>query len=415
MRVCLFTDTLGDVNGVSRFIRNVGDQALNAVGGGRDLTIITSTRIPCPDRPNIVNVRPPYARSMPGYEHLEVVLAPTGRLIAEARRRRPDVIHVSTPGPVGFAGVKAAKRLGVPLVGTYHTDFPAYVEHLFQDAVCTWICTRVMSRFYRPFSRLFTRSLDYADAIVRIGFPRENIVKLLPGIDTDTFHTKHRPANVGEFWRGYPGVDPAAVKVLYVGRVSVEKNLPYLARVWKATRGIVHQKAQLIVIGDGPYRKPMEVDLAGHGGVFLGFRHGAELSRLYAAADLFAFPSTTDTLGQVVMEAQSAGLPVIVTDQGGPSEVVRHAPPPTPNPTGYVLPADDARRWAATIAGLVGDAALRARMGAAGHAMIQPMSIRHSFEHFWSVHEEVAIRAASASERRMASICHRSLEHSTSA
>lgn len=392
MRVCLFTDTLGDVNGVSRFIRNVADQAL---AGGRDLTVITSTRIACPDRPNIVNVRPPYARTMPGYEHLEVVLPPTGGLIEAARRRRPDVIHVSTPGPVGFAGVRAAKRLGVPLVGTYHTDFPAYVEHLFQDAVCTWICTRVMSRFYRPFSKLFTRSMDYAEAIERLGFPRANIVRLLPGIDVDTFHTRHRPRDVDAFWRGYPGVDPAAVKVLYVGRVSVEKNLPYLARVWRAARALVHDKAQLIVIGDGPYRKPMEVELAGHGAVFLGFRHGVELSRLYGASDLFAFPSTTDTLGQVVMEAQSAGLPVIVTDQGGPSEVV--TPAPAPGATGFVLAADDARAWARTIAQLVGDGELRARMGGAAHAAIQPMSIRHSFEHFWSVHEEV--RDARAIER----------------
>jgi glycosyltransferase involved in cell wall biosynthesis len=320
------------------------------------------------------------------------------------------VIHVSTPGPVGFAGVKAAKRLGVPLVGTYHTDFPAYVEHIFQDAVCTWICTRVMSRFYRPFSRLFTRSLDYADAIVRLGFAREHIVKLLPGIDTDTFHTRHRPQDVDAFWRGYPGVDPAAVKVLYVGRVSVEKNLPYLARVWKATRSLVHQKAQLIVIGDGPYRKPMEIDLAGHGGVFLGFRHGVELSRLYAASDLFAFPSTTDTLGQVVMEAQSAGLPVIVTDQGGPSEVVTRAP--ASDATGYVLSADDARAWSRTIAGLVGDAVLRAKMGAAGHAAIQPMSIRHSFEHFWDVHEEVAAQGAIVSEPGGHSLRERQLEGS---
>jgi glycosyltransferase involved in cell wall biosynthesis len=384
MRVCLFTDTLGDVNGVSRFIRSIADQALDAA---LDLTVVTSTRIPCPSRPNILNVPPPYARSMPGYPHLEVVLPPTGALIAAARRLRPDVIHVSTPGPVGFAGVKAARGLGVPLVGTYHTDFPAYVEHLFHDGVCTWMCTRVMRSFYRPFSRLFTRSADYADAIVRLGFPRERIVRLLPGIDTDTFHTRHRPADVREFWSTYPGVDPDAIKVLYVGRVSVEKNLPFLARVWKATRAIVRDRAQLIVVGDGPYRVAMEADLAGHAGVFLGFRHALELSRLYSASDLFAFPSTTDTLGQVVMEAQSAGLPVLVTDQGGPREVVTRGP--VPNATGFVLPADDALAWARTIAALVADPARRAAMGAAAHAAIQPMSIRHSFDHFWRVHEEV--------------------------
>ncbi|MBC7835424.1 MAG: glycosyltransferase [Phycisphaerales bacterium] len=414
MHVLLFTDTLFDVNGVSRFIRNIAEQSLAT---GRELTVVTSTRLPCPpgcDAPNLINIPPHYARPMPGYPQLEIVYPSFSRLLALARHLEPDAIHVSTPGPVGSAGRKIARRLShsldhpIPLLGTYHTDFPAYIDHLFCEPAFTWTCTQAMQRFYRPFTRIFTRSDDYAAALVALGINRDRIVRLLPGIATDTFHTRHRPADARAFWSRYThlGIEPDAPKALFVGRVSVEKNLPFLVKAWKAAAAVQFKPTptspapaplpQLVIIGDGPYRSRMAEELAGaHGGggraVFLGFKHGPELSALYAAADFFLFPSTTDTLGQVVMEAQSAGLPVVVTNVGGPSEVVRSALAPNLNghdPTGYVLPATDVSAWARTISLLASDAALRARLGAAGHRMIQPMSIRHSFEHFWSVHEE---------------------------
>lgn len=393
LTVCLFTDTLGDVNGVSRFIRNVSEQALEL---GRDFHAITSTRFECPAQSNIHNLAPRYARAMPKYPQLEIVVAPKRELFTLADRLEPDVVHVSTPGPVGMAGRRYARMRGLPLAGTYHTDFPAYIEHLFDDAVCTWLCRRTMSWFYRPFARLFTRSSDYAAAMQRVGIAREKIVRLLPGIDTRTFHTRHRDAG-GAVWRNLAdsGVREASVKALYVGRISVEKNLPMLTKLWPRIHAACRERgvdAQLIVVGDGPYRATMQAELAAKGAsaCFLGFRHGQELSTIYATSDLFVFPSTTDTLGQVVMEAQSAGLPVIVTDEGGPSEVVDDGE------TGFVLPTAASDRWVQTIVRLIGDGELRQRMGAAGHAKIQPMSIRHSFEHFWGVHEEVAAGASAA-------------------
>src|SRR5262245_44110602 len=101
MRVALFTDTLGDVNGVSRFIRNVAEQSL---AQGKDLHVVTSTRFDCPRRPNIHVVAPIVATRMPRYENLEVVLPPRGRMLDLARRLAPDAVHISTPGPVGAAG-----------------------------------------------------------------------------------------------------------------------------------------------------------------------------------------------------------------------------------------------------------------------------------------------------------------------
>jgi glycosyltransferase involved in cell wall biosynthesis len=189
------------------------------------------------------------------------------------------------------------------------------------------------------------------------------------------------------------GVPREGPKALYVGRVSVEKNLPLLASAWKRLVRAMPAGAgapSLVVVGDGPYRERMQRELAGLHAYFPGFRHGPELSAIYASADLFAFPSATDTLGQVVMEAQSAGLPVLVSDRGGPREVVREGE------TGLVLPWNSAGAWCRALRTLLADPPRLRAMGEAAHRSMQPMTIRSSFEHFWSVHERAvaAIRAS---------------------
>lgn len=381
LRVCLFTDTLGDVNGVSRFIKNV---AARAVATGRDLQVLTSTRFAVPLQPNIHNFVPRAARPMPGYQQLEVVLPPSLAMWRAVKQMRPDVIHISTPGPVGVVGNIAARLLGVPRVGVYHTDFPAYVEHLFADDAFTWVTRRSMRAFYAGFARVFARSEDYARPLEMIGVPRPRLSTLRAGIDLDAFGPQFRDEGI---WSRC-GVAADEVKVLYVGRVSVEKNLPMLTQVWEracarlAARSAA--RARLIIVGDGPYRAQMERELPE--AVFLGFRHGAELAALYASADVFVFPSLTDTLGQVVMESQASGLPVLVSDQGGPKEVVGH------ERTGFVMPASDVDAWAVAIERLVCDRDARRAMGAAAHAAMQEYSIAASFEQYWRVHEECAAR-----------------------
>lgn len=392
MRLCLFTDTLADVNGVSRFIRNIAGQAADS---GRDLRVLTSTRSSVPGANNIANFAPLAARSMPRYEGLELVVPPLRAMLRAAAAAKPDAIHVSTPGPVGLVGAFAAWRLRVPLLGVYHTDFPAYVGHLFGDPLLTGAASAYMRVFYRRLATIFTRSDEYGRSLERLGVRRNRIVRLLPGIDTAQFQPSMRDPAI---WSAF-GVPEVGVKVLYVGRISIEKNLPLLSEAWKrVTRAPVQSKGaprpHLIVVGDGPYRQRMEHALAGCGAHFLGFRHGRDLSAIYASGDMFVFPSTTDTLGQVVMEAQSAGLPVLVSDRGGPQEQVKCGA------TGLVLPAADAGAWARAIVALVQDGNRRRAMGEAAHHSMQRMTIRESFEHFWSVHRNAAgEKAASPRER----------------
>src|ERR1051325_574423 len=178
VRVLLFTDTLGDVNGVSRFIRNAAEQAERT---GRDLTVVTSTRFEVPRARNIINVEPLTAMKMPRYEHLEMVWPRLGALMGVARRVRPDVVHISTPGPVGCAGWGAARVPRVPRVGVYHTDVPAYVEHVFGHATLTGLTGWFMHRFYGPFGAVFARSEEYVEAVARLGVPRGRVVPLRAG------------------------------------------------------------------------------------------------------------------------------------------------------------------------------------------------------------------------------------------
>ncbi|MEM9066410.1 MAG: glycosyltransferase [Planctomycetota bacterium] len=380
MRVSLFTDTLGDVNGVCRFIQNVAERALDS---GRDLQVITSTRLEVPDAPNIFNFKPVFAGSMPKYENLEAVLPPITRMLRHLDEHQPDVLHISTPGPVGFVGYLAARMLKIPVLGVYHTDFPAYIEHLFEDHALTYICKRYMKFFYAPFWKIFTRSEDYIDSLDALGLDRDRCCRLLPGCDVELFNVRHKDMSVWDT----VGLSRDTVKVLYVGRVSVEKNLPFLVGVWKQVFETLKRTpgapdAELVVVGGGPYEKKMAEELRGKNVRFLGFKRGQELSTIYASSDMFLFPSVTDTLGQVVMESQSSGIPVIVTDQGGPKEVV------DAGTTGYVLPADRPDLWAEHTVALITDHERRKAMGNAGYESMKPYSLSHSFEHFWQVHTE---------------------------
>ena len=379
MKVMLFTDTLGDVNGVSRFIRNAAAQATET---GRSLTVVTSTNFKIPDQPNLINFAPLFATKMPKYETLELVLPPLTKMLRFVDAQQPDVIHVSTPGSVGLVGLIAARMLRIPVIGVYHTDFPAYVDHLFQDEALTHICRQVMKFFYAPFRAVFTRSDNYLPSLEAIGVPRERTLRLRPGIRTMEFSPRFKDRGL---WLEH-NARPETIRAIFVGRVSVEKNMPMLSKVWKRADEILKARridAELVIIGDGPYRATMEEELRGSRVRFMGFRYDEELARIYASTDFFLFPSITDTLGQVVMEAQSSGLPVIVTDKGGPKEVVQDGL------TGHVVPDEDLDQWVERIIQLVVDEPLRRQMSARAHEFMQPFSMADSFEHYWSVHERI--------------------------
>ncbi|CAA9440640.1 MAG: hypothetical protein AVDCRST_MAG64-4133, partial [uncultured Phycisphaerae bacterium] len=253
MRVALFTDTLDEVNGVARFVRDMAAQATRA---GRSLTIHTCGATTKHDLPNRKNFVPLLTKRMPLYDELPLNLPPVLEVLEWADRQQFDAVHVSTPGPMGLCGWMVSKMLRIPMLGTYHTDFPAYLHHLTRDHRVTNGCATYMRWLYGQMPAVFSRSKSYLFSLRDLGLADERLQTLPPAIDTDTFNVERRDPNV---WAEYRVTQP--LRLLYCGRVSVEKNLPMLVETFKALCARRSDVA-LVVAGDGPYLPHMKEALA---------------------------------------------------------------------------------------------------------------------------------------------------------
>lgn len=380
MRVALFTDTLGDINGVARFIRTA---AHHASANHLPLAVFASTRKPLDPAPNIFNSPPLLARPMPLYPQLDLTLPSARSLVSAARDFHPDLVHISTPGPVGLIGRRFALKHSLPLLGTYHTDFPAYLAHLSRSEPLANITRDYLRWFYAPFARVLTRSRQYQFAIKQLDIANDRIAPFPAGIDLEAFNPRFADDAI---WLTIPGARASSFKALYVGRISVEKNLPLLTSIWSracarlAADGI---DAQLIIVGEGPYQPPMRAATDPQSVVFTGVQRGRELAALYASSNLFLFPSITDTLGQAVIEAQASGLPAIVSTIGGPASIIHHGE------TGYTLNTLDESAWINHITTLAREPARAKQMGQHAAAAAQSLGFAASFEAFWTVHRDV--------------------------
>lgn len=382
MRVCIFTDTLGDLNGVSRFIQDMGEQALDA---GFDLHIVTSTAKNCPDLPNVHNLPPRWRFPMPYYRELDFAFPSSRALEQKLLELAPDMLHISTPGPVGFAAQKLARKHNLPMMSTYHTDFPAYIKKQTGSETAKKITDAVMARFYKPFKLVFTRSAAYIDIMKNdIRIAEERSAFLAPGTNRTRFNPSHTDPKVFAHY----GTMEEGLKVLYVGRISKEKNIPFLMEVWSLFKARhPEDDTELMLVGEGSLRHKPEYTLL-DGVIFAGPVTGEDLSRLYASSDLFVFPSMTDTLGQVVMEAQASGVCTLVSDQGGPQSIVMHQG----NPGGMVVKGNDTEAWVEALETALGNATLRHHLGAQGNINMQDFDIGDSFTHFSQTHLELFAR-----------------------
>lgn len=383
MRLALFTDTLADVNGVSRFINAAAE---HAHAHSRSMRVFTCTDLTMAARPWVTNLKPVFASRMPGYANLRFAVPSQGELSAAVGDFAPDVVHVSTPGPVGLLGRRWALRHCVPLVGTYHTDFPAYITRLFNDEGLGALTAKLMAWFYGPFDRVLTRSAAYLGPVRALGVPTDRAVALRFGVDVNRFSPAHRDVHLLRSLSQGIGDGP---RVLYCGRVSVEKNIRVLVSAWRMLEAIWRESESspspaLVVVGDGPALNEVRESLRGCNATFLGFRSGDELSSLIASCDVLAFPSTTDTLGQSVLEAQASGLAAVVSHIGGPAEVVIN------DQTGVIVRSTDPDAWARTLHRLIRDQTRLSMMKRNARTHAEGMKIDDSLEHFWTLNAQMA-------------------------
>ena len=460
-----FTDTLEDVNGVANTIRKL---TATCVAHGHDLTVVTSrSSIHITDIP-IQNFPPIGEFELPEYELQKLSFPPILQMIDFIQREGFTELIISTPGPIGITALLAGKILGLRTSGIYHTDFPQYVRILTDDNFLETLTWNYMKWFYEQLDLLYVNSEGYRRAWIDRGIAAQKICILPRGLDTLLFHPSRRDPT---FWTQY-GIPAGATVLLYVGRISKEKDLDLIVAAagkiadyqaaeaatatstetaspehrhspfrqaqgpepaegefelrhsvpaeamalssesalhganraiisngnWSNSQDSRHQSAaaqgtnpqsairnpQLKVafafVGDGPYLKELRSLLPF--ATFTGYLAGLELARAFASSDVFLFPSTTDTFGNVILEAMASGVPCVVSDQGGPKDLVAHGK------TGFITRALDADDFTQHVEKIVTNAPLRREMSLAAHEAVQGRDWAEAGRKFWELSAE---------------------------
>ena len=366
-----FTDTLEDVNGVATTIRKM--TAAGAAAGKELVVVASRSNLQLSDIP-IKNFPPIGEFELPEYELQKLSFPPILQMLDYVQRERFTEIIISTPGPVGLTALLAAKMLNLQTSGIYHTDFPQYIRILTEDSFLESVAWGYMHWFYGQLDTVFVNSEEYKQSWIKRGFDPAKL-KILPrGLDTELFHPARRDSAFFEKF----GASNGEVRLLYVGRISREKDLDLLADAYRRLRkeGL---PVRLFVVGHGPYSEALAKSLPD--AFFTGYLRGTELATAYASADIFVFPSTTDTFGNVILEAQASGLPVVVSDSGGPKELVAH------KANGLITRSHDVEDFTGAIRALVTDQTLRERMANSARDSVTDRSWPRAFAKFWAATE----------------------------
>jgi glycosyltransferase involved in cell wall biosynthesis len=295
---------------------------------------------------------------------------------------QPDVVHLVDPVILGAAGLAAARVLGKPLISSYHTNLAAYCGHFGFTLLAQpmWSYNRFI---HNQCTLTFCPSPSTASMLRAQGFQR---VRIWPrGVDIDSFRPEQRDEHRRASWLG--GTDK--VVMLYAGRVSWEKNLHLLIRAYQE---MDHSHCHLVIVGDGPALREIKQELDGLPVTFTGYLQGEELARAYASADFFAFPSKTETFGQVVLEAMASGLPVVGLQAEGVCDIVEDGK------TGFLLTIEGLSEQEQTSAyrdlltRLVAEHDLRQSMGRAAYAAASHRTWDEAMKSLLLGYEEVLVQ-----------------------
>lgn len=347
MRIALFSEVYWPmISGVGVTLRNL-TEALHA--RGHQVRVYTAT-YQSPDGAPI----PPEVHQSPSvplflYPDVQWAFPRQREVVQDLAHFRPDVVHVATEFSMGLAGLKAARSLGVPLVASAHTDYEKYVSRYGVEWAWKMGWT-YLKWFYGKAERVLCPSRVYEQHLRSRGVKHTGL--WTRGIDCESFHPKHRDQG----YRDLFGAGPDDLVVTYVGRLAPEKDLEQLLEAW-ALLGPERGNAQLVLVGQGP----MTQDIADRKlpGVHLtGLLQGQDLRTAYASADIFAFPSTTETFGNVALEAMASGLTTVVAGVGGMLDFCEDGK------NSLLVRPQDAAHLAEQLGRVIRDGALRRRLSA---------------------------------------------------
>lgn len=250
---------------------------------------------------------------IPRYPGLRFGLPATGTLVRQWKAHRPDAIYVATEGPLGWSALRAARTLRVPAATGFHTRFDHYMRDygvpLLQPVALRW-----MRRFHNSAQATLVPTEELRASLDDMGF--RDVVRLPRAVDTGLFH----PGRRDEALRAHWGLRPEALAVIHLGRIAPEKNLALAVRAFRELQKR-QPDARFVWVGDGPSRDQLARENPDF--VFCGIQRGEALARHFASADLFLFPSRTETYGNVTLEALASGVPTIAFDSGAAREYLR--------------------------------------------------------------------------------------------
>lgn len=253
---------------------------------------------------------------LPGYAGLQWGHSSLHKLLRRWQRNRPDVLYIATEGPLGLSALRAARRLGIPVVSGFHTNFQQYSDH-YGFGLLTRLLTGYLRWFHNRSRLTLVPSPSQRLELQRRGFERLEL--LARGVDGQLFHPARRSAALRAEW----GLGEDEIVVLHVGRLAAEKNLQLLTRAFRELQGnLPRQRLRLVLVGDGPLRAQLQAELPD--ALFCGVQRGEALAAHYASGDLFLFPSLSETFGNVVLEALASGLAVVAFDQAAAAQHIRH-------------------------------------------------------------------------------------------
>ena len=346
LRVALVADGIGATHGVTRTLEELRERG---VPGFEVEVIGTDAHV---DRrlPSVAEAEVPY------YEGLKVGVPSLPSVVEALSEGRYDLLHLCTPGPAGIAAALTGRLLGLPTAGSYHTELAAYAGLRSGDAGLKFRTDLALAAFYGQCDVVLSPSTSTDDRLAALGIPAERVARWDRGVDLARFSPERR----------VPGLlDPARINVLYSGRLTREKGVDLLADAFLEAHRL-RPALQLVLAGGGP-EEAMLRERLGDAGTFLGWLEGDALAAAYASADLFMFCSQTDTYGQVLLEAQASGLPVVAVAAGGPAELVAHG-------RSGLLCSPDPGVLGLTLAGLAGSPSARRRLSGGGLRAVQERS-----------------------------------------
>lgn len=293
---------------------------------------------------------------LPFYSDLRIGFPMIGRLRSAWRASPPDIVHVATEGPLGWAAVVAARGLGIAVTSDFRTRFDLYAGH-YAAAFMKPMVLAYLRAFHDRCNRTFVPTSSLLSVLEAQDF--QNLAVSPRGVDCKKFSPQYRSHVLRQAWGARGPV------VLYVGRLAREKNIALVVRAFRAILAKTPE-ATLVVVGDGPMRAKLQ--RAAPEAIFCGVQRGTDLARHYASADVFLFPSHSETFGNVTLEAMASGIGVVAFDEAAAGMHIRDGI------NGCVVASHDEEGFVARAVSLVSDSATQRRLGSAARETAQAVT-----------------------------------------